>query len=160
MISSPYYVIGYAVMNLACFLVICTVAGSGENLKINDLMGLHKRAPLLAVTLAVGLFALAGIPPFVGFTGKFMLLVNAFKQGYTLAVILAALNTAIAIYYYLSVVRIAYCTDPEAENKTIHSPNNALTNATSVILLLIIVAMGVAPAGFLKIASATVKTIL
>jgi NADH-quinone oxidoreductase subunit N len=158
--TAIYYVIGYAVMNLACFLVICTVAGSGENLRINDLKGLHKRAPFLAVTLATGLFALAGIPPFVGFTGKFMLLVNAFKQGYTIAVILAALNTAIAIYYYLSVVRVAYCTDPEAENRAVHSHNSTLTTATSVVLLLIIVAMGIAPAGFLKIASATVKTIL
>lgn len=158
--TAIYYIIGYAVMNLACFLVICTVAGSGENLKINDLMGLHKRAPFLAVTLAAGLFALAGIPPFVGFTGKFMLLVNAFKQGYTIAVILAALNTAIAIYYYLSVVRIAYCTDPESENKAAPSGNSVLTTATSVILLLIIVAMGVAPAGFLRITSATVNTIM
>jgi NADH-quinone oxidoreductase subunit N len=158
--TAIYYIIGYAVMNLACFLVICTVAGSGENLKINDLMGLHKRAPFLALTLAVGLFALAGIPPFVGFTGKFMLLVNAFKQGYTIAVILAALNTAIAIYYYLSVVRIAYCTDPESENKAAPSQNSVLTTATSVILLLIIVAMGVAPAGFLRITSATVNTIM
>lgn len=158
--TAIYYIIGYAVMNLACFLVICTVAGSGENLKINDLMGLHKRAPFLAVTLAAGLFALAGIPPFVGFTGKFMLLVNAFKQGYTIAVILAALNTAIAIYYYLSVVRIAYCTDPKSENKAAPSQNSVLTTATSVILLLIIVAMGVAPAGFLRITSATVNTIM
>ncbi len=158
--TAIYYVTGYAVMNLACFLVICTVAGSGENLRINDLKGLHKRAPFLAVTLATGLFALAGIPPFVGFTGKFMLLVNAFKQGYTIAVILAALNTAIALYYYLSVVRVAYCTDPEAEYQAVHSHNSTLTTATSVVLLLIIAAMGIAPAGFLKIASATVKTIL
>ncbi len=157
--TAMFYVIGYAVMNLACFLVICTVAGSGENLKLHDLTGLHKRAPLLAITLATGLFALAGIPPFVGFTGKFMLLVNAFKQGYTVAVILAALNTAIAIYYYLSIVRIAYCTDPEKPD-VVMTPTSALTNVTSVILLVIIVAMGVAPAGFLKIASATVKTIL
>jgi len=158
--TAIYYVIGYAVMNLACFLVICTVAGSGENLKIDDLTGLHKRAPLLAITLATGLFALAGIPPFVGFTGKFMLLVNAFKQGYTIAVVLAALNTAIAIYYYLSIVRIAYCTDPERPDSTVLASTSVLTNVTSVVLLLIIVAMGVAPAGFLKIASATVKTIL
>ncbi len=158
--TAMYYVVGYAVMNLACFLVICTVAGSGENLQINDFSGLHKRAPLLAVTLATGLFALAGIPPFVGFTGKFMLLVNAFKQGYTLAVVLAALNTAIAIYYYLSVVRVAYCSDPETADRPVPAQNMLLTNAASIFLLALIVIMGIAPAGFLKIASATVHSIL
>lgn len=158
--TALYYVMGYAVMNLACFLVICTVATSGENLKINNLTGLYKRNPLLAVTLATGLFALAGIPPFVGFTGKFMLLVNGFKQGYTIGVILAALNTAIAIYYYLSVVRVAYCTSPDSEPAPKPVQNSVLTNATSVILLLIILIMGIAPAGFLKLASATVDAIL
>ena len=158
--TAIYYVFGYAVMNLACFLVICMVASSGENLNIADLTGLHKRAPLLALTLATGLFALAGIPPFVGFTGKFMLLVGAFKQGHLIAVILAALNTAIAIYYYLSVVRVAYCSDPEqTETSTTFKPD-LLTNTASLILLAIIVVMGVAPAGFLRIAAATVQTIL
>ena len=89
-----------------------------------------------------------------------MLLVNAFKQGYTIAVILAALNTAIAIYYYLSVVRVAYCSDPDNEYHAVPARNMLLTNAASIILLVIIVIMGIAPAGFLKIASATVKTIL
>ena len=64
--TAIYYITGYMLMNLACFLVICNVSKSGENLAISDLTGLHKRAPLLAVTLAVGMFALAGIPPFVG----------------------------------------------------------------------------------------------
>lgn len=156
--TSLYYIMGYAVMNLACFLVICTVASSGQNLKIKDLTGLHKRSPLLAITLAVGLFALAGIPPFVGFTGKFMLLVNALKQGYTIPVILAAINTAIAIYYYLSVVRIAYCTDSEQDSLPVKS--SFLTNATSIALLIVIVIMGVMPSSFLKLTSATIESIM
>jgi len=157
--TSLYYIMGYAAMNLACFLVICTVAGSGENLKIDDLTGLHKRSPLLAITLAIGLFALAGIPPFVGFAGKFMLLVNALKQGYTIPVILAAINTAIAIYYYLSVVRIAYCTDPAQETVT-PIEGSIFTKAVSVGLLVVIIVMGVIPGTFLKITSATIESIM
>ncbi|MCK5069844.1 MAG: NADH-quinone oxidoreductase subunit N, partial [Desulfocapsa sp.] len=67
--NAMYYIIGYVLMNLACFLVICSVSKNGENVMIDDLAGLHKRSPILAFTLAVGLFALAGIPPFVGFMG-------------------------------------------------------------------------------------------
>ncbi len=155
--NAMYYIIGYVLMNLACFLVICTVSKDGENVMIEDLTGLHKRSPIMAFTLAVGLFALAGIPPFVGFMGKFMLLAGALREGYLLVVILAAINTAIAIYYYLSVVRVAYCTDPE--ERAIVSPS-MLTSATSVFLLTIIVVMGVIPQRFVDYATTVVQSIM
>ena len=155
--NALYYIIGYVVMNLACFLVVCTVSQKGENVMIEDLSGLHKRAPFMAFTLAVGLFALAGIPPFVGFMGKFMLLTAALKEGYLLLVILAALNTAIAIFYYLSVVRVTFCSDPE-ERADVSS--SLLTNGASVFLLLVIVIMGVTPQRFVDFASSAVQTIM
>ena len=153
---SLYYITGYVVMNLACFLVICSVAGKGENVLIEDLSGLYRRSPLLALTLVVGLFALAGIPPFVGFTGKFLLLVGALKEGHIWLVTLAAINTAIAIYYYLSVVRITFCT-PEETKEAI--PTDFITNFASVVLLLVIVVMGVAPSRFLSYATGVISSI-
>ncbi|MBU1232476.1 MAG: NADH-quinone oxidoreductase subunit N, partial [Proteobacteria bacterium] len=155
--NALYYIIGYVVMNLACFLVICTVSQKGENVMIDDLSGLYKRSPLMAFTLAVGLFALAGIPPFVGFMGKFMILTSALKEGYLLLVILAAINTAIAIFYYLSVVRVTFCSDPE---ERVNISSSLLTNATSVFLLLVIVIMGVTPQRFVDFASTAVQTIM
>ncbi len=155
--NAMYYIIGYVLMNLACFLVICTVSENGENVMIDDLAGLHKRSPIMAFTLAVGLFALAGIPPFVGFMGKFMVLAGALREGYMVIVILAAINTAIAIYYYLSVVRVTYCSDPE--EGAIVSPS-MLINATSVFLLAAIVFMGVSPQRFVDFATTAVQTIM
>ncbi len=145
-----YYILGYLVMSLACFLVICKVSTQGENLKIEDLTGLHQRAPLLALTMAVGMFGLGGIPPFVGFMGKFMLLAQTLSHGYLTLVILAAINTAISIYYYLSVVRVAYCTDPEARPKVVM---DGMTRLVSVVLMLLILAMGVAPSNILAMAA-------
>ncbi len=155
--NAMYYIIGYVVMNLACFLVICNVSSKGENVMIEDLSGLHKRSPLMAFTLAVGLFGLAGIPPFVGFMGKFMLLTGALKEGYMVVVILAAINTAIAIYYYLSVIRVTYCSEPE--ERGLVSPT-MMTSVTSVFLLIIIVVMGVSPQRFVDFASTAVQTIM
>ena len=111
----------------------------------------------MAFTLAVGMFALAGIPPFVGFMGKFMLLAGALKAGHLSLVILAAINTAIAIYYYLSVVRISYCTDPEERPEVAVAP---LTQAISIALVLIIIAMGIMPAAVVDIATAAVRGIM
>lgn len=155
--TAMYYIIGYLVMNLACFLVICNVSQDGENLQVEDLSGLHSRSPLMALTLAVGMFALAGIPPFVGFMGKFMLLTGALKQGFYTLVILAAINTAISIYYYLSVVRVTYCNSPE-ERPMVNV--GGLTKAVSVALVVIIIALGLAPNQILEVAREAVRTIL
>jgi NADH-quinone oxidoreductase subunit N len=155
--NAMYYIVGYVLMNLACFLVICTVSEKGENLMIEDLSGLHKRSPIMAFTLAVGLFSLAGIPPFVGFMGKFMLLTGAFVEGHRIVVILAAINTAIAIYYYLSVIRVTYTTDPE--RRAIVKPTIVIS-ATAVFLLVAIVVMGVLPQQFINYATTVIKSIM
>jgi len=155
--TAMYYIIGYVFMNLACFLVICAVSDKGRNVAIEDFTGLHKRAPLLAITLAVGLFALAGIPPFVGFTGKFLLLLGAFKQGHLLLVILAAINTAIAIYYYLSIVRVTFCTDSETRPTIV---TNKKQNVLSLLLMAIIVIMGVLPSTFIDLTTAAVQAVM
>ncbi len=155
--ASIFYISGYLVMNLAAFLVICNVAEKGENLQIADLAGLYKRAPLLAVVLAVAMFGLAGIPPFVGFMGKFMLLTGALAQGYLALVIIAAINTAISIYYYLSVVRVAYCAAPESQTTVAVTP---LVRVVGVLLVAVIIVMGVVPSSFLALASEAVRNLL
>lgn len=155
--TAMYYIIGYVFMNLACFLVICSVAENGRNVAVEDFTGLHKRAPLLAITLTVGLFALAGIPPFVGFTGKFLLLLGALKQGHLILVILAAINTAIAIYYYLSIVRVTFCTDSEDRGTVLSS---GLNNALAVLLIATIIIMGVMPSQFIAMTTSAIQTIM
>ncbi|MCL7488085.1 MAG: NADH-quinone oxidoreductase subunit N [Desulfobulbaceae bacterium] len=157
-----YYISGYVVMNLACFLVLCNVSQNGENLEIDDLKGLHKRQPVLAFILAVGLFALAGIPPFVGFMGKFMLLTGTLSAGpesliHLIVVILAAINTGIAIYYYLSVVRAAYTTDPEDRPDVVV---DGFTQTVGIALVLLIIIMGALPAKIVALADTAVKTIM
>jgi NADH-quinone oxidoreductase subunit N len=109
--AAIYYITGYVLMVLACFIVICKVSRDGTNVGIAELAGLHRRSPLLALTLAVGVFALAGIPPFVGFMGKLSLLTAAWSKGHSTLVIVAMVNAAIAVYYYLGVVREAWFRD-------------------------------------------------
>lgn len=155
--ASVFYIVGYLVMNLAAFLVICNVSRQGENLLIEDLTGLYKRSPLLAMVLAVAMFGLAGIPPFAGFMGKFMLLTSALQQGYITVVILAAINTAVAIYYYLSVVRLVYCAAPEKSDAL---PVGTMAKMLGVVLVLVIIWLGVDPDTMFKMASEAVKTLI
>jgi len=150
--TAAYYIFGYALMMLACFLAICRFAKArGGNVAISDLTGLYHRSPLLAITLLISLFSLAGIPPFMGFTGKFMLLVGAFREGHHVLVTLAAINTAIGIYYYLSVVRLTFCTADESQEPLIINKPNRLIQAISVVLILAIIYFGVLPGQFLDL---------
>ena len=75
-----YYIAGYVLMNMACFLVIYYIAPRGENITFADLKGLYRRSPVLAFTLAAGAFGMAGIPPTVGFTGKFVIFTAALGE--------------------------------------------------------------------------------
>jgi NADH-quinone oxidoreductase subunit N len=120
---------------------------------IEELAGLHRRAPLLAVTLAVGVFALAGIPPFVGFMGKLTLLSAALSKGYLALVIIAVVNAAIAVYYYLGVIRESWFRDPG------DLPVIKLDWPTRIVCLLLIsgiLALGVAPTRVLGTISTSV----
>jgi NADH-quinone oxidoreductase subunit N len=152
-----YYIAGYVLMNLACFLVISTVSQRGENLRIEDFNGLYRRQPLLAFILAVGLFGLAGIPPFVGFMGKFMILTSALRADQLVVVCLAAINTAIAIFYYLNVVKAAYTADPE-NRPAVTAP--ASIQATGVVLVTAIVLLGALPSRLVEYAWAVVQSML
>ncbi len=154
-----YYISGYVFMNIACYTVLCHVAEKGENLSILDLTGLHKRQPMLALLLALGLFALAGIPPMVGFTGEFLLLTGVLKEGprFLVPVILAAINAGIAIYYYLSVIKTAYTTDAGDRAMVAINP---LTKITGTALMVIIVLMGVFPSRIISYAETAVRAIM
>ena len=153
--AALYYIIGYLLMVLACFVVICKVSRDGANVSVEDLAGLHHRAPLLAVTLAVGVFALAGIPPFVGFMGKLTLLSAAWNTGHTALVLIAVINTAIAIYYYLSVIRESWFRDPGALAPIrLDWPTSALC----IALIAGILALGVAPGQVLDTISTSVAS--
>jgi len=153
--ASVFYILGFVVMSLASFLVICSVSRKGENVLVEDLSGLHSRSPLAAFILGAGMFALAGIPPFAGFMGKFFLLTEALQRGFVMLVVVAAVNTAIGVYYYLTVVRVMYFSD--AGDRP--SVKLGAVNATLGIgLILIVLALGIIPSRLLDLALVAVRS--
>jgi NADH-quinone oxidoreductase subunit N len=146
--SAIYYIAIYLFMNLACFYVITLLSKNGDNVTVDDLAGLSKRSPLLAFTLAVSAFSLAGIPPTGGFTGKFFLFVSAFQEGYLTIVIIGAVNTVISIFYYLNLVRMSYSREPESRPNI---PRDCHEKALCYSLIFMILYMGLVPFGLLDI---------
>ena len=154
--ASLYYITGYVLMVLACFVVISRVSKDGVNISIAELAGLHRRSPLLAVTLVVAVFALAGIPPFVGFTGKFSILASTITAGHLALAIVMVINSAIAIYYYLRVVKeTVFGEATEQEPIQLDLPTRTLC----VVLIAGIVLLGVAPQKLLGAIGASLATL-
>lgn len=113
--AALFYGLLYLLMNAAAFLVVARVGADGSNPQLEDLRGLHRRSPLLAATLLLALFALAGVPPTAGFVGKWFLFSAAMGQGWWLLVLLAAVNSTVSVYYYLVAVKYAYLLPDEPQ---------------------------------------------
>jgi proton-translocating NADH-quinone oxidoreductase chain N len=157
--AASFYALVYVLMNLTCFWVICRVAPDGRNLELEDLNGLHKRAPGLALVLAVGAFALVGFPPTAGFMGKLFLLTAAWDRGYNWLVILAAINTAISLYYYLSMVIHAYTRD-EPETPPSPQPEPGFSLFWGTLLAAAVLLLGMVPGPVFNLATQAAGSIL
>ncbi len=152
-----YYAAAYLVMNYSVFLVIMKVADDGHNLQIKELAGLHKRSPLLAMTLMLGLFGLAGIPPTAGFTGKFLVFAAALNKGYLFLVIIGMINATISLYYYLIVIKAAYLLKPVKEYAAVVV--DPWTRFMSIGLVVMTIYMGIFPDKVLSLTEAAARTL-
>ncbi len=155
--SAIYYAAAYLIMNYACFMVIMKIAEDGHNLQIKELAGLHKRSPLLAMTLMLGLFGLAGIPPTAGFTGKFLVFASALEKGYLFLIIIGMINATISLYYYLIVIKAAYLLKPVKEYPALQV--DSWTRYLSVALLLLMIYLGIFPDQFVSLTEAAARSL-
>ena len=154
--AAGFYSLIYVLMNLTCFWVICRLSTDGRNLQLSDLNGLYRRAPFLAFVLAVAALALVGLPPTAGFMGKLFLLSAAWNRGYNWLVVVAALNTAISIYYYLNLIRHAYTVEADADTAA-PPPGGALWGGVLAGLLLL---LGAVPAPVFRWAEAAGRQLM
>lgn len=114
--SMLFYMLAYIFMNLGAFAVVIVLGRKGEeNLMIEDYNGLGYKHPLLAITMSIFMFSLAGIPPLAGFVGKFYIFSAAIKSGYVILAVIGVINSVIAVYFYLRVTVAMYMKPPARE---------------------------------------------
>lgn len=102
-----YYLITYSIAKAASFLVVRIVTGESSSSPYDSLRGLFKNNLLVALTFAISLLSLAGIPPFAGFMAKFLLFLSTALSsllGIILALI-ALIMSGVSVYYYIIVIR-------------------------------------------------------
>jgi NADH-quinone oxidoreductase subunit N len=100
------YLAAYLFMNLGAFLVVTLVHLHDGTFDLRDYPGLYRRAPLLTLAMAFFLLSLVGIPPFIGFLGKLYVFAAVIEKGMGLYAVIAAVNAAIAAYYYFRILKV------------------------------------------------------
>jgi NADH-quinone oxidoreductase subunit N len=153
--SAIFYVTALLIMKFTVFLVVVEVADDGRNMEVSHLAGLYRRSPLLAMALMVAIFSLAGIPPTIGFTGKFLVFIAALEKGYFSLVLIAMINVVISLYYYLMILRAAYLMEPGEEQADIQlsTPNKVLTG----VLVAVMVVVGIYPHHLIELTRAAAQ---
>jgi NADH-quinone oxidoreductase subunit N len=113
--AAVLYILIYAVMNLGAFAVVVALSREAPGTLIADFAGLGRRAPVLALAMAMFLISLAGIPPLAGFWGKFFIFRAAIFADQAWLAVVMVVNSVISLYYYAAVVRQMYFIElPEA----------------------------------------------
>jgi NADH-quinone oxidoreductase subunit N len=113
-----FYGAAYTFMNLGAFAVVAALQRrTGISSNLSTFAGLVRREPAMAWLLTLFMLSLTGIPPTVGFFGKFLVISAAVEVGgpLTALAILTVLNAAIAAFYYLRVVVYMFMRDPAGE---------------------------------------------
>jgi NADH-quinone oxidoreductase subunit N len=104
-----FYLAAYVFMSIGAFVVVSHVSGQGERyVELDDYAGLGFRAPVLAACFTVFLLSLIGIPLTAGFLGKLYVFRAALRADLIWLTVLAALNSAVAAYYFLRIVAAMY----------------------------------------------------
>ena len=80
---------------------------------INDLSGLSKNHPILAISFLIILFSLAGIPPLAGFFAKFYIFMAVIEAKMYAFAIIGLVTTVISTFYYLRIIKVIYFDKPK-----------------------------------------------
>ena len=129
--AAMWYLAAYYFMNLGAFAVVLYFEGLTGSDKIENLKGLGPKYPVVSVAMVALLVSLTGLPPTVGFYGKYLLFVEGVDAGLMWLVVVAALNSVVSLFYYFRVAKALFLERGEDAPSVLCS-----RNLTTLILLL------------------------
>jgi len=152
-----FYLVGYAMMNLVAFSIIYIVKSKTGNYDIESLEGFGYASPILGIALAISLISLIGLPPSVGFMGKFYLFSVALEHQMTWLVLIGVVNSVVSSYYYLRIVRALY----SSKKLTYGSiPISGGIPMVAILCAIGILVLGIYPSYFIGLAEEAVRVLL
>ncbi|MCR6662119.1 MAG: NADH-quinone oxidoreductase subunit NuoN [Luteimonas sp.] len=138
--AAMFYAISYAIMSAAAFGAIVMLSRNGfEADRIDDFKGLNARSPWMALMVLFIMASLAGVPPFLGFWAKLVVLRAALEGDLMWLAIVGIVFAVIGAFYYLRVIKVMYFDQPSSERIEPRSsrPLRALFVANAVVLFVL-----------------------
>ncbi|MBO1923476.1 NADH-quinone oxidoreductase subunit NuoN [Thiomicrorhabdus sp. 6S3-12] len=148
--AAMFFIIVYAITGVAGFGMITALSRTGfEFDRVADFKGLNAKNPWLALMMLIVMFSMAGIPPFVGFWAKIVVIEEVVKAGFTWIAVIAVITAVISAFYYLRVVKSMYFDKSEIQGPVeIISP--ALHWGVSFVAILLL-ALGLLPGSLIDL---------
>ncbi len=151
-----FYFFAYCLMNIGAFATVIYLRREdivGDT--IEDFKGLAQVHPMLALVMVIFLLSLTGIPPTVGFVGKFLLFSAAVEAGYYWLVVIAVLNSVISLYYYFKIAKVMYMENPEV---SVPLRASASLKVAVFALGIFTLALGLYPHPLINLAQLSIKS--
>jgi NADH-quinone oxidoreductase subunit N len=115
--AGMYYVIVYSLMSAAAFGMVIMLSGRGvEAEQLDDFKGLNQRDSWYAAIMAMVMFSMAGVPVFVGFFAKWLVIKAALDAGMLWLAIVAVIFSVVGAFYYIRVVKLMYFDEPVTDS--------------------------------------------
>ncbi|WP_421998462.1 NADH-quinone oxidoreductase subunit NuoN [Reyranella sp.] len=153
--SVVFYLAIYLVMTLGVFAVILLMKRRDVMVEnIGDLAGLARSQPVMALSLLLFMFSLAGIPPLAGFWGKLYIFIAAVEAKLYVPAVLGVLASVVASYYYLRIVKVMYFDEPA---EALDRPAFGVNRVVAVAAAILVAVFSLAPQPLSLIAAAAAK---
>jgi NADH-quinone oxidoreductase subunit N len=147
--AAMFYMVSYVVVAAGAFGMILLLARQGfEADKLTDFKGLNARSPWFAGMMAILMFSLAGLPPFVGFWAKFGVIQAVLNVNLTWLAVAAVLFSVVGAFFYLRIVKLMYFDAPV--DSAVIGGSMLMRTVLSANALLVF-ALGVAPAALITL---------
>jgi NADH-quinone oxidoreductase subunit N len=158
--SVLYYLLAYTVSNVLAFGSLIAIGSHGkEAVSYEDLAGVGRRHPLVALPFVVGVLSLMGFPPTAGFFGKWYVFNAALSAGDSLLwpVIIGVLTSVVAAYYYLRVIVFMFMKAPEPGAPLAVPMRSGYVVVALVVSGYFVLKMGVTPGNYIELAMNAAK---
>ncbi|MDD5544125.1 MAG: NADH-quinone oxidoreductase subunit N, partial [Acidobacteriia bacterium] len=156
--SILFYLLAYSLLNIGAFTVVSSWSMPGEHrVNIDQFAGLGYRCPWRAAALTLFLLGLAGIPLTAGFVGKFFMFRAAINSKLYWLTLIALLNSAASLYYYLRPTILMYMREPGEATAAaeVNVSPGGISMATRVVIVLSVLGvlyLGIFPSTILNLA--------
>ena len=153
--AAMFYTITYVIVSTGTFGMILLLSRQGfEADQLSDYKGLNARSPWLAGMMAILMFSLAGLPPFIGFWAKFSVIQALLGVGYGWLAVVSVLLSVIGAFYYLRIVKLMYFDDPVDD---VALGGSTLTRTVLSANALLALGLGLVPNALLELCALAIR---